>query len=103
MSSRAPCSCSPRRDRARLTPDGLPTGSRLPGQALSLVLQTEAHHALGALARVAERSGFGSLDGLHRAFQKQLGVTPGEYRQRFGRQAVSAGRPPAAAPRSPSA
>lgn len=56
-----------------------------------------------ALARVAERSGFGSLDGLHRAFQKHLGVTPGEYRQRFGRQAVSAGRLPAAAPRSPSA
>lgn len=37
------------------------------------------------LARVAERAGFGSLDGLHRAFQKRLGVTPGEYRQRFGR------------------
>jgi len=37
------------------------------------------------LARVAERSGFGSLDGLHRAFQKRLRVTPGEYRERFGR------------------
>ena len=37
------------------------------------------------LARVAERSGFGSLDGLHRAFQKRVGVTPGEYRDRFGR------------------
>lgn len=37
------------------------------------------------LARVAERAGFGSLDGLHRAFQKRLGATPGEYRQRFGR------------------
>lgn len=37
------------------------------------------------LARVAERAGFGSLDALHRAFQKRLGATPGEYRQRFGR------------------
>ncbi len=37
------------------------------------------------LARVAERSGFGSLDALHRAFQKRLSVTPGDYRQRFGK------------------
>lgn len=37
------------------------------------------------LARVAERSGFTSLDALHRAFQKRVGATPGDYRQRFGR------------------
>jgi transcriptional regulator GlxA family with amidase domain len=37
------------------------------------------------LARVAERSGFGSLDGLHRSFQKRCGTTPGDYRHRFGR------------------
>ena len=42
------------------------------------------------LARVAERAGFGSLDGLHRAFQKRLGVTPGDYRQRFGRTPLAA-------------
>ena len=36
------------------------------------------------LARVADRAGFGSLDGLHRAFQRRVGVTPGEYRARFG-------------------
>ena len=36
------------------------------------------------LARVAERAGFGSVEGLHRAFNKRVGVTPGEYRQRFG-------------------
>jgi len=42
------------------------------------------------LARVAERAGFGSLDGLHRAFQKRLGTTPGEYRQRFGRMTPTA-------------
>lgn len=35
------------------------------------------------LARVAERAGFGSLDGLHRAFQKRLNITPGDYRERF--------------------
>lgn len=36
------------------------------------------------LARIAERSGFGSLDALHRAFRKRLGATPSEYRARFG-------------------
>ena len=36
------------------------------------------------LARVAERAGFGSFHGLHRAFHKRLGVTPAEYRKRFG-------------------
>ncbi|MEI9885212.1 MAG: helix-turn-helix domain-containing protein [Rhizomicrobium sp.] len=36
------------------------------------------------LARIAERSGFGSLDALHRAFQKRVGATPGDYRARFG-------------------
>jgi len=43
------------------------------------------------LARVAERSGFGSLDGLHRAFQKRVGATPGEYRERFGPRPPDAG------------
>ena len=38
------------------------------------------------LARVAERAGLSSLDALHRAFQKRVGVTPGEYRERFGRK-----------------
>lgn len=36
------------------------------------------------LARVAERAGFGGVEGLHRAFNKKVGATPGEYRQRFG-------------------
>ncbi len=36
------------------------------------------------LARIASRSGFGSIDSLHRAFQKRVGVTPGLYRERFG-------------------
>lgn len=39
-----------------------------------------------SLGRVAERSGFGSLDALHRAFRKRLGATPAEYRARFGRR-----------------
>lgn len=38
------------------------------------------------LARVSERSGFGSSDALHRAFQKRVGATPGDYRERFGRK-----------------
>ncbi|WP_419252195.1 GlxA family transcriptional regulator [Caulobacter sp. ErkDOM-YI] len=37
------------------------------------------------LDRVAERSGFGSIDALQRAFQKRLGATPKDYRIRFGR------------------
>jgi transcriptional regulator GlxA family with amidase domain len=36
------------------------------------------------LLRVAERAGFGSVEALHRGFNKRVGVTPGEYRQRFG-------------------
>ncbi|RKE86346.1 helix-turn-helix domain-containing protein [Rhizobium sp. AG855] len=35
------------------------------------------------LARIAERSGFGSLDTLHRVFQKRLSITPSFYRERF--------------------
>jgi len=42
------------------------------------------------LARVAERAGFGSLDALHRAFQKRFSATPGDYRDRFGRAPTSA-------------
>ena len=37
------------------------------------------------LPRLAERAGFGSVESLHRAFNKRVGVTPGEYRERFGR------------------
>jgi transcriptional regulator GlxA family with amidase domain len=33
--------------------------------------------------RVSERAGFGSTDGLHRSFQKHVGITPSEYRARF--------------------
>jgi len=40
------------------------------------------------LARVAERSGFRSLDTLHRAFLTHTGATPGEYRDRFGTPAT---------------
>lgn len=43
------------------------------------------------LGRVAERAGFGGVEGLHRAFNKRVGVTPGEYRQRFGRPASEPG------------
>ncbi|MCE8016202.1 helix-turn-helix domain-containing protein [Halomonas sp. MCCC 1A17488] len=36
------------------------------------------------LARIAEHSGFASLDSLHRAFLKLVGVTPSAYRSYFG-------------------
>jgi transcriptional regulator GlxA family with amidase domain len=36
-----------------------------------------------SLPRVAERCGFGSVDSLARALRQRLGITPGEYRERF--------------------
>ncbi|MGU7772743.1 GlxA family transcriptional regulator [Burkholderia sp. MR1-5-21] len=36
------------------------------------------------LDRVAERAGFGSVDALQRAFAKQVGIAPRDYRARFG-------------------
>lgn len=35
------------------------------------------------LARVAERSGYGSIDALERAFRKSLRISPAQYRERF--------------------
>ncbi len=35
------------------------------------------------LDRIAERAGYGASDGLYRAFQKELNVSPGAYRTRF--------------------
>jgi transcriptional regulator GlxA family with amidase domain len=43
-----------------------------------------------SLPRVAERSGFGSVDSLHRAFQARPRTTPIGFRQRFGRAIVQA-------------
>lgn len=37
----------------------------------------------GPLKRIAAHSGFGNPNGLRRAFQRRLGVTPGDYRDRF--------------------
>ncbi|HIE1650594.1 MULTISPECIES: GlxA family transcriptional regulator [Burkholderia] len=36
------------------------------------------------LERIAERSGFGSVDALQRAFSKRVGISPRDYRARFG-------------------
>jgi transcriptional regulator GlxA family with amidase domain len=38
------------------------------------------------LKQVAARTGFGTVEALHRAFRQSLGVTPGEYRDRFARR-----------------
>ncbi|WP_447858454.1 GlxA family transcriptional regulator [Enterobacter ludwigii] len=46
--------------------------------ARQLLEQTSA-----PLERIAEQSGFGSSINLRRVFEKQLHLTPGEYRQRF--------------------
>lgn len=54
------------------------------------VAETRLRHAQGVLestdwplTRVAERSGYGSVDALERAFRKGLGVAPIRYRERF--------------------
>ncbi|CAN5313729.1 helix-turn-helix domain-containing protein [soil metagenome] len=41
-----------------------------------------------SIGRVAERSGFGSVHGLHRAFLRRVKATPGDYRARFGRRSA---------------
>jgi transcriptional regulator GlxA family with amidase domain len=42
---------------------------------------------MNPLKRVAAWSGFGNPNGLRRAFQRRLGVTPGDYRTRFQKAA----------------
>ena len=42
------------------------------------------------LKRIADRSGFFSVESLRRSFQRSLQVTPGEYRQRFRSQPARA-------------
>ncbi|MBC7942195.1 MAG: AraC family transcriptional regulator [Chitinophagaceae bacterium] len=37
------------------------------------------------LKRVAEQSGFGSVDALQRCLRRHTGITPAEYRSRFAR------------------
>jgi len=44
------------------------------------------------LARIAQHSGFGSLDSLHRAFVRHVKVTPAMYRQHFGRRGAEGAR-----------
>lgn len=41
------------------------------------------------IARIARDCGFGSAGAMRRAFARQLGVTPGDYRARFGTAPVS--------------
>jgi transcriptional regulator GlxA family with amidase domain len=38
----------------------------------------------GRLERIAHASGFGSVDGFRRAFERRFGLCPSDYRQRFG-------------------
>lgn len=66
------------RDETGQTPAQFVTAARL-DRAKSLLESSD-----WTLARVAERAGFGSPHNLHRAFQARLGVTPAEYRERFG-------------------
>jgi transcriptional regulator GlxA family with amidase domain len=46
----------------------------------------ESNHGL---ERIAEESGFGTTESLRRAFAEDVGVTPSEYRTRFGMKGKS--------------
>jgi transcriptional regulator GlxA family with amidase domain len=58
-----------------------------PAQFVELARLARAKALLEAsdwpIERIAERAGFGSRDGLQRAFQKHVGITPADYRSRF--------------------
>jgi transcriptional regulator GlxA family with amidase domain len=63
------------------------------------VLDARLEHARRALEdsreglkTIAARAGFGSEESIRRAFHSRLGVTPGDYRQRFQRAAPSSRR-----------
>jgi len=49
--------------------------------------KTYLEEADWSLTQIAERSGFGSVDGLHRGLRRRLGITPAQYRERFSRTA----------------
>jgi len=58
------------------------------------VAEARLEHARRALEEsqqgmktIASRAGFGSSESLRRAFHARLGITPGEYRERFQRRA----------------
>ncbi len=61
-----------------LTPAAFVESARI--ERAKYLLETTDH----PLKVVAQKSGFGSVDSLHRAFSKNLGITPGFYRERFG-------------------
>ncbi|MFC6840076.1 GlxA family transcriptional regulator [Xanthomonas theicola] len=42
----------------------------------------------GSIQRIARVVGFNSADTFHRAFRNRCAITPGEYRQRFGSEAI---------------
>lgn len=57
-------------------------------------LRLDAARALlgqsATVERTAEAAGFASADGFRRAFERQFGVAPREYRRRFARKRVRA-------------
>lgn len=60
---------------------------RTPAKAVEILRMEAACRALeedgASLKRVAARCGFGDEQNLRRAFQRRLGISPAEYRQRF--------------------
>lgn len=58
-----------------------------PGRFVTTLRLDRARTALSSgqvsIKRVATSAGFGSVDGFRRAFERELGVSPSEYQQRF--------------------
>jgi transcriptional regulator GlxA family with amidase domain len=49
-----------------------------------VLLETGAEN----VEQVASRCGFGTVETLRRVFRRRLGVSPGDYRERFQRRAA---------------
>jgi transcriptional regulator GlxA family with amidase domain len=69
---------------------------RTPGRTVEMMRMDAARLALETtrkpLKRVAREAGFDNDDRMRRVFQRQLGVTPADYRARFSPRDAGRGR-----------
>src|SRR4051812_1709623 len=63
-----------------MTPAGYVETSRVEGARIALESGSEPVEVM------AQRCGFGTVETMRRAFRRRLGVSPGDYRNRFNRQ-----------------
>jgi transcriptional regulator GlxA family with amidase domain len=74
---------SPRNFTRVFTRDAGVSPARYVTEARLAAARQQLEQTHDSLERVAEQSGFGTSINLRRIFEKQLHLTPGEYRQRF--------------------